>query len=322
MRVLTLESAAELRNVNRELGEEPQRCLTVAALASGAAPIPPQDAANIDLVLAEGAPEDESAGNLPLVVVPNLAGALKDLEAALEARAHTAAVLARLLRTTADLPLEAALEIESLAYGTLLGGAEFADWLARRGSAGSQTPGPDPVLLQRDRDSLTITLNDPKRHNAYSAHMRDALLEALAVPLLDDSITSVELRGAGKSLCSGADLGEFGQSRDLPAAHLLRTRQHVGRALANLGGKVHVRAHGACIGAGIEIPAFAARITAAPGAFFRLPELSMGLIPGAGGTVSIPRRIGRWRTLYMVLSGVDIRAARAVRWGLADTLEQ
>ena len=56
------------------------------------------------------------------------------------------------------------------------------------------------------------------------------------------------------------------------------------------------------------------------GTTFRLPETGMGLIPGAGGTVSIPRRIGRWRTLYLALADRPIGAATALAWGLADRL--
>ncbi|HRD62678.1 MAG TPA: enoyl-CoA hydratase/isomerase family protein, partial [Nocardioides sp.] len=77
---------------------------------------------------------------------------------------------------------------------------------------------------------------------------------------------------------------------------------------------------GACIGAGIEIPAFAETVVATPDAWFRLPELSMGLVPGAGGTVSIPRRIGRWRTAWLLLTGRDLAAATALEWGLVDVV--
>jgi enoyl-CoA hydratase/carnithine racemase len=82
---------------------------------------------------------------------------------------------------------------------------------------------------------------------------------------------------------------------------------------------VHI--HGACIGAGVEISAFAGRVTAAPAAWFQLPELAMGLIPGAGGCVSVPRRIGRQRAALMMLSGQRIDAQTALRWGLIDAIE-
>lgn len=61
---------------------------------------------------------------------------------------------------------------------------------------------------------------------------------------------------------------------------------------------------------------------AAPDTTVRLPELSMGLIPGAGGTVSIPRRIGRRRTLYLALDGRPVPAERALAWGLVDRIEE
>lgn len=78
--------------------------------------------------------------------------------------------------------------------------------------------------------------------------------------------------------------------------------------------------HGTCVGAGVELPSFAHRIVADPATMFRLPELAMGLIPGAGGTVGLPRRIGRWRTLHLVLSGMAVDARTALAWGLVDEL--
>ncbi len=74
------------------------------------------------------------------------------------------------------------------------------------------------------------------------------------------------------------------------------------------------------MGAGIELPAFTARVRARRDAWFRLPEVSMGLVPGAGGTVSLPRRIGRQRTNYMALGQERINAERGLAWGLVDEL--
>jgi enoyl-CoA hydratase/carnithine racemase len=76
--------------------------------------------------------------------------------------------------------------------------------------------------------------------------------------------------------------------------------------------------HGRVLGSGLEMAAFCGWVAARDDSVFGLPELSLGLIPGAGGTVSVTRRIGRWRTAYLVLSGrsVGVRTARA--WGLVD----
>jgi enoyl-CoA hydratase/carnithine racemase len=81
---------------------------------------------------------------------------------------------------------------------------------------------------------------------------------------------------------------------------------------------VVVGLHGACLGAGVELPAFAARVVAADDARLGLPELGLGLVPGAGGTVSLPRRVGRHRTLELLLLDGTISAAAALGWGLVD----
>jgi enoyl-CoA hydratase/carnithine racemase len=76
--------------------------------------------------------------------------------------------------------------------------------------------------------------------------------------------------------------------------------------------------HGGCIGAGIELAAFAGLVRATPDTLISLPEVQMGLIPGAGGTVSITRRVGRHRCAYLALSGCAISAQTALEWGLVD----
>jgi len=78
--------------------------------------------------------------------------------------------------------------------------------------------------------------------------------------------------------------------------------------------------HGACVGAGCELPAFCRRVCAREDAWFQLPEVGMGLVPGAGGTASLPGRIGRQRTAWLALSGSRIDAAKALRWGLIDEI--
>lgn len=72
------------------------------------------------------------------------------------------------------------------------------------------------------------------------------------------------------------------------------------------------------VGAGIELAAFANRVLAAPDTVIRLPEIEMGLIPGAGGTASLPVRIGRERTAYLALTGDPLTAEEALEWGLVD----
>jgi enoyl-CoA hydratase len=232
-----------------------------------------------------------------------------------------AQALVQLLRAGRTLAVDDALVAESLAYSVLLAGPEFARWLASRRPVAAADPGDRPVIVEREGDTLRLTLNRPERRNAWGMALRDACAEALAVAAADPSVTAIEVRGAGPSFCAGGDLAEFGTFPDPATAHAVRSTRNVARLLAACTERVHVRVHGACVGAGAELPAFAARVTAAPDAWFQLPELAMGLVPGAGGTASLPRRIGRQRTAWLALSGRRIDAETALVWGLVDSIE-
>lgn len=266
---------------------------------------------HLDVVLAPAAPHAAHAGSR---------ADLETICAQVVRSPVAATALIQVLRLTPHLDVSAALLVESFAYSTLLGGEEFRRWLAtrpHRAIPGTTSP---PVVVNRDGSALHIVLSRPERRNAFSASMRDALVEALTIPVLDPSISDVVVRGEGPSFCSGGDLDEFGTSSDLAGASLIRTTQSAARRVSELGDRVRFRTHGACVGAGIEVPSFAARVEAMPGTWFQLPELAMGLIPGAGGTVGLPRRIGRWRTAFMALTGARIDVTTAHAWGLVDAI--
>ncbi|MEU7816946.1 enoyl-CoA hydratase/isomerase family protein [Pseudonocardia sp. NPDC049154] len=255
-----------------------------------------------------------------LVGVGDPATALADLHTAVEANPQAATVLAGLLRWSGALSVPAALDAESFAYSTLLGGPEFRAWLDRRGPRPLPPPVDEPVRVARAGRVLHLTLNRPERRNAYGRQLRDALVGGLDLALLDPDVEQVVIDGEGPAFCAGGDLDEFGTAPDLATAHLVRTRAGAARPVHALGERVEVRLHGPCVGAGIEVPAFAGHVVAAADTTVRLPEVGMGLIPGAGGTVSLPRRIGRWRTLYLALSGASCDASTALRWGLVDAV--
>ncbi|MGH0031020.1 MAG: enoyl-CoA hydratase/isomerase family protein [Myxococcota bacterium] len=227
--------------------------------------------------------------------------------------------LVQLLRLNEARSLHEGLVAESLVYATLQAGPEFYDWLSAK-----RPPKPRPdaegpaVRIERDGETLHLTLDRPAKRNAFSAEMRDGLCEGLTVALADESIAHVELRGEGPCFCSGGDLDEFGTLPDPATAHAIRSTRNPGRLLVACADRVRATVQGACVGAGIELPAFAAHVTARADATFRLPEVSMGLVPGAGGTASLPRRIGRQRTAWMALSGAVVDAKRAAAWGLVD----
>jgi len=256
------------------------------------------------------------------VTVPSIDSAIAEVAARVDRWPLAAAVCDDVLRSVDPAgPALPGVVTESLAYSTLQAGPEFARWLAERGAAAMPDIA-DPVRANRDGNTLRIAFNRPLRHNAFSTDARAALLEALTVAQLDPSIDEVVLTGNGPSFCSGGDLAEFGTFSDPASAHLARTRYSPALVLdaltARLGQACRAEVHGQVLGSGLEMAAFCGRAQAAPDSVFGLPELSLGLIPGAGGTVSVTRRIGRWRTAYLVLSGRTVDTDTALAWRLVD----
>jgi hypothetical protein len=228
-----------------------------------------------------------------------------------------AVVLAQVLRITRELARTDALLVESFAYSTLLGGQSFRNWLRARGARKQSLSG-SRVRCEREADVLAIFMANPSRRNALDARMRDELVEALAAASDDPTAPTVQLRADGPDFCAGGDLAEFGVAGDLAQAHAIRSLRSPAMLLGAIASRATAYVHGACVGAGIEIPAAAGRVVAAADAQFWLPELAMGLIPGAGGTVTITRRIGRQRLLHWALGGQRINAVTARDWGLID----
>jgi enoyl-CoA hydratase/carnithine racemase len=247
---------------------------------------------------------------------PITAQAVTRAVAALPRVAEAACALLRAIDL--DVPALGLIE-ESLAYGGLQGGPDHLAWRAKRKPAG-QPALPGRVHVVRDGDVINILLDRPLTRNAIDRGMRDTLFEAFTVAALDPDVQTVRLRGLGKAFCVGADLDEFGTTLDPAEAHRIRMLTLPALAILPSSHKFEVHVQGACIGSGLEMAAFAHRFTASPDAWFQLPELAMGLIPGAGGCVSISRRIGRNRTALLILSGKRINARTALNWGLIDAI--
>lgn len=254
---------------------------------------------------------------LDTVVEPGFS--LSAIAGAVTAQPLAAAILVQLLRILPSLSLNAGLTAESLAYATLQGSLAHRDWIVAK-AAPSRGSAPGTVSLLRAGDDLSVTLDRMEAGNAIDRTMRDALHDAFALVNMDDSIARVTLKGRGKAFSLGADMAEFGTTSDPATAHIIRCRTLPAREAIRCADRFVVEIDGACIGAGLELAAFASRIIATRRSWFQLPELAMGIIPGAGGCVSLTRRIGRQRTALMVLSGRRINARQALDWGLIDAL--
>jgi enoyl-CoA hydratase/carnithine racemase len=255
-----------------------------------------------------------------VITVNNLEIAMTDLHDATAQKPRAALVLASLLRQTEQLSVAEAIAAEASAYSTLLAGPEFAQWLGSR-TARKPTPAAESARVETTLENavLSVRLTRKLRLNAIDGPMRAALVDAFGIAIADPALT-VHISGEGPCFSNGGDLREFGTTPDPATAWTVRMTQHPGWQLSQIAERAHVHMHGPCIGAGVEIAAFAAHISADPNTSLLLPELQMGLLPGAGGCVSIPRRIGRWRTLWLVLSASILSAPEAQEWGLVDDI--
>ena len=279
--------------------------------------------------------EDASAAKRFTAPAGGLTAAIAQLDASVTAHPIAATALALLLRSSAggsgptgaggSGPASAggsgpvSLIAESATYSALQAGAEFLSWRAAH-EPRSPESGDSRVEVDQRPGELRITLARPARRNAIDWRMRDALVSALAIAAADDSLRVI-LRGDGPDFCAGGDLDEFGSRPDPALAHLIRLTRSPALLMQKLTSRTTAYLHGSCLGAGIELPAFARTIYAAPDVRIGLPEIGLGLIPGAGGTASLPQRIGRWRTAFLALTGATIGAEEALRWGLIDAVQ-
>jgi Enoyl-CoA hydratase/isomerase len=306
-----------LRLDEESLVGEPPVVLVDLSIAAGERVPEPGSLPAVVVGVGVGEPAGDAAANCDVVTdEPAVVAAIVDRTG----RSPRAAVaLALLMRGRDRRTVEDSLVAESATYSVLQSGPDFAAWRNSAPLRIAADVGP-PVLVERRGTTLHVVLHRPRRHNAYSIAMRDHLVEALRVAAADPSLTVV-LSGDGPSFCSGGDLAEFGSFADPATAHMVRLTRSAARLLYHIGPRLEARVHGACFGAGVELAAFAGTVVARPDAVFALPELDLGLVPGAGGTASLPPRIGRRRTTEMALTGRRLDAATALRWGLIDRIE-
>jgi enoyl-CoA hydratase len=164
------------------------------------------------------------------------------------------------------------------------------------------------------RDGIaTITVNRPDKLNALNAETVDELKVALTRIADDASVRAVILTGAGeKSFVAGADIGELAKMSPLSGIRVSRQGQDTFRMLETMGKPVIAAVNGFALGGGLELALACHFRVASENAKFGLPEVKLGIIPGYGGTVRLPRVVGRGRALELILSGEMIDAQEAV----------
>lgn len=293
----------------------PPGIVRVGCHHDGPLPVAGLDAFDILLTRAPDAPA-------PWVTVGDVGAEAEHLRAVAAEQPLAATVAAQVHRLTLPLDFDAALLLESFAYSTLLASEGFRRWHAAMPSQRVRADDGPRVRMERVGERLEIVLDRPRGRNAVDAAMRDALSEALQFAALDPDRAPVLLRGEGAVFSVGGDLAEFGQAGDPASAHAIRSLRSPARLLHAVATRATALVHGPLVGGGVEIAMAAGQVVARPRTSFRLPEVSMGLIPGAGGTVTVPRRIGRHRACWLAMSGCEIDLATALRWGLVDAVKE
>ena len=169
------------------------------------------------------------------------------------------------------------------------------------------------VRYEKRGPVAVVTLDRPRALNAYNVAMRDDLYAVFGAADEDSEVRVLVLRGRGRAFSTGGDLTEFGTAPSPFVAREVRWRRDVWGRLLGLRAVSIAAVHGYAVGGGFEMALLCDLCVAADDARFALPETGLGMIPGVGGTQTLPRRVGLARALDVVLTGrhLDARAAYA-----------
>ena len=169
------------------------------------------------------------------------------------------------------------------------------------------------IRYEKADSVVRITLNRPEKLNAIDLAMRDELWSAFESFRDDPDGRVLVLRGAGDAFCAGADISDFGTAPSYVEARRARHERDLWSLLLHLPKPTIAAVHGYALGAGCEMALLCDLRVAADDARFGLPEVSLGYIPSAGGTQTLPRTVPLGVALHMILSGDAIDAQEAYR---------
>src|SRR6476646_8902565 len=177
------------------------------------------------------------------------------------------------------------------------------------------------VLYEKKNGIAYVTVNRPKVLNALNTPTLKELRTAFEDARDDATVRGVILSGAGnKAFVAGADIGELAQASGFEAEQSSRFGQEVLNLVENLGKPVIAAVNGFALGGGCETAMACTVRLAVDTAKFGQPEVTLGLVPGGGGTQRLPRLVGKGRALQLILSGEMISAQEAYRIGLVNEI--
>ena len=172
------------------------------------------------------------------------------------------------------------------------------------------------VLVTEEGPIGTVQLNRPKVLNALNFEIMSELVSALEELDREVAIKVVILTGSERSFAAGADLAEMSQST--PVDLVLGRRFELWDRIRKISKPIIAAVSGYCLGGGNELAMNCDIIVASETATFGQPEVNVGIIPGAGGTQRLPRVVGKYKAMEMILTGKSISADEAYRIGLVN----
>ncbi|WP_407950105.1 3-hydroxyacyl-CoA dehydrogenase NAD-binding domain-containing protein [Parvibaculum sp.] len=173
----------------------------------------------------------------------------------------------------------------------------------------------DVTTLEKEGGIAVVTLNSPPV-NALSAPVREGIANGIKQAIDDPDVKAIVLICEGKTFIAGADITEFGKA---PKGPSLFDAQAM---IENAPKPVVAAIHGTALGGGLEVALTCHYRVAVPSAKCGLPEVNLGLLPGAGGTQRLPRIVGPEKALEMVTTGQHVGAKKCLEMGLVDELAE
>jgi enoyl-CoA hydratase/carnithine racemase len=173
------------------------------------------------------------------------------------------------------------------------------------------------VLLERPSEHVALVkLNRPEVRNALNLATRRLIAENFTALGADPSVRAIVLTGNDQAFAAGADLNEMAEAT--PVDMMLRNVQRLWGPVQSCPKPVIAAVNGFALGGGCELAMLCDIIVAGTGAKFGLPEVRVGIMPGAGGTQRLTRAVGKYQAMRMILTGAMISGEEALRYGLAS----
>ena len=177
------------------------------------------------------------------------------------------------------------------------------------------------VILRERRDAIEIlTVNRPKALNALNQEVMDTLHEIVGELSMDTELRAVVLTGSGKAFVAGADIASMQELHPLEAEAFAGSGQDMGEAMNRLQVPIIAAVNGFALGGGCEMTLACDLRVADTTASIGLPEVKLGIMPGFGGTVRLPRLIGADNALEWMTTGKDRKGAKALAEGAVDAV--